>query len=148
MFDYSSINDFMFFEKMYNEIPKELISEGKKLTNKQIEKYIKQIDEIPEKLEVSILEDMLHSDFGQRYGTYLPFYFNIKNESDFHLSFAALMFIQMKYDLDRNIIAVNQTAWFMLKKYGNLITKYGDDKKKAFFVNNIKLLKLNRFIID
>ena len=141
-------NSIILFEKMYNEIPRELISEGEKLTNKQIKKYIEQVDEIPKELEVNILENMMKSSFGERYGTYLPFYFHIKDKTDFHLSFAALMFIQMKYDLDRNAVAVNQIAWFMLKKYGILILKYGDEKEKAFFANNIKLLKHNKFIID
>ena len=143
---YKEMNFLNFFYNMLDNIPLALINEGKKLKDKEIKKYINQLDEMNEKLKTSIVENMLNSDLGSRYGTYLPFYFDIKDEKDFHRSFEVLLSIQTKFDLEDNPVAVNQLAWFMVKYYGEHIIKYGNDKEKALFVNNIKLLKLSKLI--
>ena len=137
-----------YFYKMLEFIPPELLEEGKKLKEKQVKKYIKQLGELKDELQASVYEIMLDSILGRRYGYHLPFYFNIKNENDFHISFEVLLYIQTKFDLEKNVLAVNQIAMIMVRYYGELIIKYGDEREKAFFVNNIKLLKLNKLIHD
>ena len=137
-----------YFEKMLESVPPELIKEGKELNAKQVKKYINQLGELKEELTTSILEAMLNSELGSRYGINLPFYYSIENEDDFHLSFEVLLYVQTTFDIERNVIAVNQIAMFMVRYYGEFIIKYGNEKERAFFANNIKLLKINKIIHD
>lgn len=120
---------------------------SKELEQYDIDDYIKQLDEMSDELQIHIFTAMLSGDTARREGN-IPSYREIRNEDDFHISFEALMDVEIMYDSMREVLAVNQCAWYMVKYYGKLVMKYGNNREKAVLNNNIKLLKLNKIISD
>lgn len=117
------------------------------LNNSDVKKYMNQLDEMSDHIKTQMFMAMLSGDTAKKVGN-IPSYREVSSESDFHLSFEALMDVEIMFDQMQNKLGVNQCAWYMVKYYGNLIFKYGNKAEKAVFQNNVILLKLSGAIYD
>lgn len=119
----------------------------KRIYNTNIKSYSSQLEELNPNVQTQIFMLMLSGDTAKKVGN-IPSYREITNAQDFHLSFEALMDVEIMLDKMRNKIAVNQCAWYMVKYYDDLIMEYGYPTEKAVYYKNIKLLKLSGLIHD
>ena len=115
------------------------------LKQEDIDSYANQIPEFPYLEYEEIRKLFIYTD-DHIYSNYTIMPKDIKNENDFKASYNNLMNAQIKADRTRQVLYVNKLAIFMIKYYGEFILRYGNNREKAVFKNNINLLKMNGII--
>ena len=111
----------------------------------KIQKYSNELFEIHHSIKESIHSSMQDTMTGIHEG-YIYEPNEIFNEKTFHDSFDALVEVESDYDRKRNVLKVNQCEHYMVKYYAKHILKYGTNREKAIYYNNVKLLIQNKII--